>query len=127
MNRIGKSPVLVTSSIAATMVATTSRIHHRRVDSETASDIPPPLTSPSPSQFQFQPPETSPVHDYEDEFSAAAVSNATLPYFRNKGAVPSQQPIGANDNSFSNPSFPKSTSFWGPLHKPMHWKVRIES
>lgn len=115
MNRIGKSPVLVTSSIAATMVATTSRIHHyqRKVDSE-GPDGTVPLPSPS------APP---PTQEYDDEFAVNTINNATLPYFRNPHKGSAVVCSASENNSISNPTFPKSASSWGPLHKPMHWKV----
>lgn len=118
MNRIGKSPVLVTSSNAATMVATTSRIHYhqRRADSE-EGDVSEPLPSPS---------APLPLQEYDDDFSANTVNNATLPYFRNSHKVASSIISAADENnSISNLNFPKSVSSWGPLHKPMHWKVRF--
>lgn len=118
MNRIGKSPVLVTSSIAATMVVTTSRIHRyqQKVDNEEGDGT---VTLPSPTS-------PVPMQEYnDDEFSVNTINNATLPYFRNsnKGSN-SIICSGSENNSISNLNFPKSASSWGPLHKPMHWKVR---
>jgi len=42
-----------------------------------------------------------------------APNTSTLPYIRN-----------FYKNSVINPNIPKSVSTWGPLHKPLHWKVR---
>lgn len=40
-------------------------------------------------------------------------NTSTLPYIRN-----------FYKNSALNANIPKSASTWGPLHKPLHWKVR---
>lgn len=41
-------------------------------------------------------------------------NTSTLPYIRNFYKT----------NTNSNSNLPKSVSTWGPLHKPLHWKVR---
>lgn len=40
-------------------------------------------------------------------------NTSTLPYIRNFYKISTQ-----------NPNLPKSASTWGPLNKPLHWKVR---
>lgn len=50
----------------------------------------------------------SPIHD--------PPNTSTLPYIRN-----------FYKNSVPNSNLPKSASTWGPLHKPLHWKVRSVS
>lgn len=40
-------------------------------------------------------------------------NTSTLPYTRNL----------SKNNLANNPNLPKSVSTWGPLHKPLHWKV----
>lgn len=142
MNRIGKSPVPVSSSVAATMVATTSRNHNhppqlqsQRTDVGTdggngnlvGSNMSPP--SPSPSPTPSAPPLIQQPPVYDDELPINAINTASLPYFRNfyKGnCAAAAAATTTNGNNFiSNPNFQKSVSTWGPLHKPLHWKVRL--
>lgn len=41
-------------------------------------------------------------------------NTSTLPYTRNF----------SKKHPANNPNLTKSVSTWGPLHKPLHWKVR---
>lgn len=120
MNRVGKSPVLVNSSPVGNVGPTTSRDSGGGGDSDVGGEE----RSPTPPQGYAPPPcagmpSHMPRSPYDDEFTLNAINNATLPYFRN-----SQHKGSPDTNSISNTNFPKSASSWGPLHKPVHWKVR---
>lgn len=119
MNRVGKSPVLVNSSVGGNVVATTSR-DSEGGDSDRCDDGRSPTPPHSMSPSVPPPGGHSPRPAYDDEFTLNAINNATLPYFRN-----SQHKGSPDTNSISNTNFPKSASSWGPLHKPVHWKVRV--
>lgn len=123
MNRVGKSPVLVNSSPVGSAVATTSRDSCGGGDSDVGGAegrTPTPPVGHTQQISHAQPVGHAPRSPYDDEFTLNAINNATLPYFRN-----SQHKGSPDTNSISNTNFPKSVSSWGPLHKPVHWKVRV--
>lgn len=78
-----------------------NRIGRTPVPTSTSGNTTATLCRPARDGTQTPPPVLEPPN------------TSTLPYIRN-----------FYKNSTVTPNLPKSASTWGPLHKPLHWKVR---